>query len=177
MLAYLAIIFETFFHCQKLHYDFKRFHWGDSNTFYKDIQQILEYRKKYHSSDRETVLKILASLNARKEHGNRRSNFGQRSYFGESGHKSDRSSGFRPGGHSKYSSQGGFNYEEFFRKTYGSYSKGSGSHQNESGRTQPKPPELDDNDVLGLGKTAAKVEVKKRYRELALEHHPGCLTS
>lgn len=107
--------------------------------------------------------------------------------------KDGNESGFKPGFRSGFKSDRN-RYEDFHNKSRGSYggssydsggskgrdSGGAGSsnygsgHEDKSSGSQAKKFSLDDYEILGLSKTATLSDVKKQYRKLALEHHPGC---
>lgn len=80
----------------------------------------------------------------------------------------DRSRGAYDGGSNSGGSRG----------SGGSSNYGSGQgHEDESSGSQAKSFSLDDYEILGLPKTATLSDVKKQFRKLALEHHPGCLVN
>lgn len=130
------------------------------------------------STEKEILNKILQSLKDGNEYGNKREQF----KFGGGGFsysKGRNSSGSKSGpGSSNYGfGSGRYSYEDFFKRSHGSYqsSYDSGYKDGSSSGSKPKilEPKLDDYAVLGLSESATSTEIKKQFYKLAREHHPG----
>lgn len=150
-----------------MHTNFKRCDWGDYNSFSSKIKGILQIRMNVCKTtlERDIMVKICKSLKDGNDYGYKRDQSGR----GNRSHGS-----YRPGGSS-------YDYRHKDRSYGGSWSGGS-SHgsgsQDKSGGSQAKrfECELDSYAILGLTKAATQSDIKKQFRKLALEHHPGTFT-
>ncbi|XP_037046879.1 uncharacterized protein LOC119081777 isoform X2 [Bradysia coprophila] len=164
---------------EKFQYNFKRFRWGSYDSFAKNIKMIIEIRMAFcENSEKKILTTIWKSL--KDPHDSHRDKFksGRNSYNHDDFNKSHRS-GYDDG--SQHGSRQKYDYEyDFFKNFRGSGSNKSGGSSYDSGNkggpsggSQSKSfKSLDDYAILGLPQSATQSDIKKRFYQLAREHHP-----
>lgn len=163
----------TFPLCQQyLQNNFKRFNWGDYNSFAKNMKAILQDRMTFGEHSKNKILMtIWTSL--KEPHDRDKFKSGHDSY---SHYSRSTGSGYYQKSREDHRSGYGNGYEEFFKNFRGSGSGRSGGYgQGSKGANSEGSSSkiVQDFAILGLPQSATKSDIKKRFYQLAKEHHPG----